>query len=145
MKSLKWNTKINETRNKHEKHSDHVSCLLSLFWWFIPNMVPGIYTTKNICGSYTSTVNNICSEWLNFLLTGNEKVSTTNYRHPKYVHSSNFHPTHVHSITFWFLIWIITRTPYSVSTSKLNFTTVQTEKENLQFPVDFATNMYFLL
>jgi hypothetical protein len=78
-------------------------------------------------------------------MTQNKKVSKINYRYTKYVNSSNVYLTHVHTITFWFLIWIITRAPNSVLISELKLRTVRTGNKNLQVPVDFLTNTYVLL
>jgi len=78
-------------------------------------------------------------------MIGNKKVSNINYRYTKYVNSSKFYLTHLHTITFWFLIWIITRTPYSVLISELKLRPVRTANKNLQVPVDFVTNTYVLL
>jgi len=78
-------------------------------------------------------------------MTGNKNVSETNYRYTKYVNSRNIYLTHVHTITFWFLIWITTRTPYSVLISELKLRTVRTGNKNLQVSVDFVTDTYVLL
>lgn len=113
-------------------------------WWFIRNKLLGIYTTKFLA-QISMTVKQICTDGLNLLMTGNKKVSTINYRCTKYVNSNNFYLTHAHTITFWFLIWIITRTPYSVLISELKLRTVRTGNKNLQDPVDFTTNTHVLL